>query len=174
MDSRFSLHLETWLTALLRQKALATATDGNPAAIGAADLSIMFSDYLLETLGGNPRSCLNCCGLEDVTDREILDVTGFDREVLAAAFIGAVVDLSPWMGSDGIAFLMQNGVLEEDAIEFTHAVEIAAEKLGTRGQALVAELSGRSSQSEKTRQCCEHANARRALDDRSEILNAAP
>jgi hypothetical protein len=143
MDTRFSLHLQTWLTALLRQKALASATDCTPAAIGAADLSIMFSDYLLETLGVNPRLCLNCCGLDDVTDREIIDATGFDSDVLAAGFIGAVVELAPWIGDDGVAFLMQNGVLEEDAVEFAHAVEIAAEKLGARGQVIVAELSGR-------------------------------
>lgn len=143
MDMRFSLYLETWLTALLRQKAIATVTECSPNVIGAADLSMMFSDYLLETLGGNPRSCLNCCGLDDVTDREIIEVTGFDSEGLAAGLIGAVVDLSPWMGTDGVEFLMQNGVLEEDAVEFAHAVEIAAEKLGARGQVLVAELSGR-------------------------------
>ena len=143
MDTRFSLHLQTWLTALLRQKALTSATEGAPAAIGAADLAILFSDYVLETLGGDPRSCLQCCGLEEVSDAEILEATGFDREVLAAGLIGAVVELSPWVGDDGAVFLMANGVLEEDAVEFAHAAEIVAEKLGARGQALVAELSGR-------------------------------
>ena len=143
MDSRFSQHLETWLTALLRHKALAGAAEEGPTAIGATDLSVMFSDYILETLGENPRSCLNCCGLEDVTDREILDATGFDRDVLAAGLIGAVVELAPWVGDEGAAFLKDNGVPEEDAIEFAHACEIASERLGARGQSLVAELSGR-------------------------------
>lgn len=143
MDTRFSFHLETWLTALLRQKALAHAADRDPPVIGAADFSIFISDYILQTLGEDPRSCLHCCGLDDVSDRELADATGFDRDALAAGLIGAVVELGPWLSDDGVSLLTQNGVLEEDAIEFAHACDIATEKLGARGQALIAATSQR-------------------------------
>lgn len=141
MDTRFSFHLETWLTALLRQKAL--AADCRPPVIGAADFSIFISDYILQTLGDDPRSCLHCCGLDQVSDRDLTEATGFDRDVLAAGLIGAVVELGPWVSDDGVILLTQNGVLEEDAVEFAHACEIATEKLGARGQALIAATSQR-------------------------------
>ncbi len=146
MDPRFSLHLQSWLPAVLRQKALATSVESMPALIGTADLATMLSDYILESLGEDPRSCLTCCGLDHVMDREIADATGFDGDAVAAALIGAVCELAPWVGDAGVAFLIQNGVPEEDAVEFAHAAEIAADKLGARAQALVAELSGRTNE----------------------------
>jgi hypothetical protein len=141
---RFTLHLETWLTLVLRQKAIASgAGDQAAAGIGAADFATMISDYVLEMLGGDPRSCLSCCGIDDVTNDEIVEATGFDRDVLAATFVGAVLELAPWVGFEGMSLLMAHGVPEEDAVEFTHAVEIVSEKLGVRGQALIVELTGK-------------------------------
>jgi hypothetical protein len=144
MDTRFAQHLQSWLTVMLRQKALATATEDAPAPLGVTDLARMLCEYVLQTLTADPRASLTCCGLDDVTDREIAEATGFDRDGVAAALIGAVVELSPWVGTEGTAFLVMHGVPEEDAIEFAHAAEITAEKIGARGQAIVAELSGRT------------------------------
>jgi hypothetical protein len=138
MDPRLSLHVESWLNALLREKAMQTPRENQPCLIDASEFATMLCNYVLETLADDPRRCGDACGFNNATDEEILGMTGFDRELLAAAFIGAVVELSPWLGDEGAAFLQTNGgVSEEDARSFSQAAELVCEELGTRGRALL-------------------------------------
>ncbi len=141
MDASFSLHLGSWLNALLREKSVQTSVEAAPCLIRAVELATMLSDYALETLGDDPRRCLDTCGLDRVLDHELMEATGFDAELLAVAFIGAVAELEPWLGEDGEAFLMQHGGMRhEDAVAFAHAAEVVSDNLAARGQSLLARL----------------------------------
>lgn len=141
MPNAFLRHLEHWLPAVLRAKTIRSASEQRLHFLGASDLATMLGDYVLTQLALNPTSCWTACELDQVSDDTIVEVCGFPHEMLAAALIGAVLELTPWQGDDGVAFLLAHDVPAEDAREFSAAVDVVADKLGARGQALIVRLS---------------------------------
>lgn len=140
MPNAFLRYLEHWLPATLRAKAIRSASEHRLHHIGASDLASLFSDYLLSELSLSPTACWTACELDHVTDAELIEATGCPQELLAAGFVGAVLELAAWQGDDGVAFLIREGVPPDDAREFVAALDVAAEKLGARGQALIHRL----------------------------------
>lgn len=141
MPNAFLRHLELWLPTVLRDKAIHSADECRLHFIGASDFASMLGDYVLTELAFNPTSCWTACELDLVADETIVEASAFPHELLAAALIGAVLELTPWQGDEGVAFLIENGVPPDDAREFSAAVDVVAEKLGARGQALIVRLS---------------------------------
>lgn len=137
MPNRFLQQIDWWLPTLLRQKAVESASESRLVFIGASDVSTFLSDYILTQIAESPNSCWTACELDQLPDAEILAATGINMDLLAAGFIGAVIELSRWQGEDGYEYLVVNGVPPEDAKEFTAAIEVVTEKLGARGQALI-------------------------------------
>jgi len=136
----FLEYLELWLPNILREKAIASAGEDRLLYIGASDFSVMLADYILTQLAQAPASCWTCCHLDQVNDEEIMESTGFAAEVVAAGFIGSVIELTPWQGDVGVQFLVSNNVPIDDAREFSAAIDVIAEKLGARGQELLQKL----------------------------------
>lgn len=140
MPNLFFRHLESWLSSTLRAKAIASAREERLVIIGASDLATMLSDYVLTRLIENPTSCWSACELDQVSDQEFLEAIHVAPDVLAASFIGAVLELAPWQIDEGVGFLVAHGVPAEDAREFCAAVDVVADKLALRGQVLVQHL----------------------------------
>lgn len=140
MPNTFLRHFEWWLPNVLRAKAVESARDERLLFIGATDLATMLSDFVLTQLGINPNSCWTACELDHVSDEHLSATSGFSSELLAAAFIGAVIELSPWQGDEGAEFLVAHGVPPDAAFEFVAALDVVTEKLGARGKRLIDRL----------------------------------
>lgn len=132
------------MTAQLHDRAVTREGGEQMRFIGAVDLATMMADFVLDCLSEEPGCCANTCQLDDVTDDEILEATGFSRELLAAAFIGAAVELAPWCGEEGLAFMLINGVPEDDAAAIAEGAETVCERLGSRGRTLLDQAMPRA------------------------------
>lgn len=141
MNGGFLNRLEKWLVTVLQAKAIASARENRLCFIGASDLATLLAEHALSRLTENPNACWTACELDHVPDEQILTTTGFSAELLAAAFIGAVLELGEWQGDRAVSFLTRNGVAVEDARDFVASVEVVVEKFGARGQALIEQLS---------------------------------
>lgn len=140
MANIFLEHIDHWLPQVLREKAIGSAQEDRLVYVGATDFSEMVADYVLNELAALPTCCETGCDVDFVSNETLTEATGFGRELLAAGFFGAVVNLVPWQGKGAIDFLTVNGVPRDYAVEFVTAVEMVAEKLGRRGHALVQQL----------------------------------
>jgi hypothetical protein len=143
MHNRFVRRLEDWLSFTLREKILHSGPDGRLYFIGANDLATCLADFILGEVTQEPAFAWSRCGIEDVTDPAICELTALSSETVAAGFIGASVELAKWEGPEAIAFLCVHGVPEDDAREVSEAVADAMEKLCARGQAMIGELDRR-------------------------------
>lgn len=141
MPNAFLRHLEHWLPTTLRTKAIQSEHDTHLHFIGASDLATLFSDYVLTELSTTPTSCWTACELDHVSDEQLVEAICCPPELLAAGFVGAVVELALWQGDEGVAFLVAHGVPSDDAREFSAAVDVVAEKLGARGRTLIHALA---------------------------------
>lgn len=141
MKGGFLIRLEKWLVTALQAKAIASVREHRLCLIGAADLATHLAEHTLRGLTANPNSCWTACELDQVTDEQILATTGFTAELLAAAFIGAVLELAEWQGDRAVTFLIRHGVALEDARDFVASIDVVVEKFGARGQALIEQLS---------------------------------
>ena len=140
MHNRFVRRLEDWLSFILREKILHSGREGRLCFIGANDLAACVADFVLGEVAQEPACGWAGCGIVDVTDPAICELTALSPEVVAAGFIGASVELGKWEGAEAIAFLCAHGVPEDDAREVSDAVAGAMEKLCARGQAMIGEL----------------------------------
>lgn len=149
MQNTFLRWIEWWLPVILREKAVESAREQRLCFIGAADLAKMITDYVLTEITANPVSCWTACGLDQVSDDDIENATSLSPEVLAAAFVGAAVDLAPWQGEPCVTFLIENDVPADAAREVAAAVEVVAEKLGVRGRNLILAIDARLARTEQ-------------------------
>lgn len=122
---------------MLREKVMLSAQDGRLFFIGADDFAKFVADYALAAIAENPVNAARGCGIDDVTDEELAEKTGFSLEILAAGFIGASVELAPWQGEAAIDFLLEHDVPEDAAWDVSKAVALVIEKLGARGRVLI-------------------------------------
>ena len=109
--------------------------------IGASDLTDMLVDYVLTRIADTPHACWTACEIDHVADDEIVAATAFAPEVLAAAFIGTVVELSFWQSDEGYRLLSDNGMSADDAREFAAALDVVTEKIAARGQGIIQHLN---------------------------------
>lgn len=129
--------LDRWVVALLQEK-----TRQVPAGeITSTDLAEMISGYVLFHVADDPAACWSACDIDGVSDAEIMAATSFTEDLLAAAFVGAVYELGEWQDRAGIAFMIRHGVAPEDAAAVAQALNVVADKLSERGQALIQHLT---------------------------------
>lgn len=141
MANEFLRALDRWVLCILRQKTAESAPDEMPAQVTATDLSLMISDYVLMRVAEQPSSCWSGCGIDEVRNDQILLVTTFSDEALAASFIAAVCELNRWQGEEGVRIMLDHGVPAEDALEIAAAIEVVSGKIGARGQELIVSLA---------------------------------